>query len=91
MGINSDSSTKKLKGNSRPINDEQSRALVIASLLMVDAAVIFEEDTPLDLIKSVMPDVLVKGGDYTVEQIGGAKEVIANGGSVVINPIGGCK
>ena len=54
---------------------------------MVDAVVIFEEDTPLELIKAIMPDVLVKGGDYTVEQIAGAKEVIANGGRVVINPI----
>ena len=53
---------------------------------MVDAVVIFEEDTPLELIKSIMPDVLVKGGDYTIEQIVGAKEVIANGGRVVINP-----
>jgi rfaE bifunctional protein nucleotidyltransferase chain/domain len=87
VGINADNSTKKLKGNNRPINDEHSRAVVIASLVMVDAAVIFEEDTPLELIKSIMPDVLVKGGDYTVEQIAGAKEVMANGGRVVINPI----
>jgi len=69
------------------VNDEHSRALVLASLLMVDAVVIFEEDTPLELIKTLMPDVLVKGGDYTVEQIAGSKEVIANGGRVVINPI----
>lgn len=69
------------------MNDEHSRALVLASLLMVDAVVIFEEDTPLELIKTLMPDVLVKGGDYTVEQIAGSKEVIANGGRVVINPI----
>jgi D-beta-D-heptose 7-phosphate kinase/D-beta-D-heptose 1-phosphate adenosyltransferase len=54
---------------------------------MVDAVVIFSEDTPLELIKSFLPDVLVKGGDYTVEQIAGAKEVIAAGGRVVINPI----
>jgi D-beta-D-heptose 7-phosphate kinase/D-beta-D-heptose 1-phosphate adenosyltransferase len=54
---------------------------------MVDAVVIFEEDTPLEVIKAIMPDVLIKGGDYTVEQIAGAKEVIANGGRVVINPI----
>jgi rfaE bifunctional protein nucleotidyltransferase chain/domain len=87
IGLNSDASTKRLKGNSRPVNDEQSRALVLASLLMVDAVVIFEEDTPLELIKAIMPDVLVKGGDYTIDQIAGAKEVIANGGRVVINPI----
>ncbi len=87
VGLNSDASVKRLKGESRPVNDEQSRALILASLLMVDAVVLFEEDTPLELIKAIMPDVLVKGGDYTVEQIAGAKEVIANGGRVVINPI----
>ena len=87
VGLNSDSSTKRLKGKDRPINDEQSRALLISSLLMVDAVVLFDEDTPLELIKALLPDVLVKGGDYTVEQIAGSKEVIANGGRVVINPI----
>jgi D-beta-D-heptose 7-phosphate kinase/D-beta-D-heptose 1-phosphate adenosyltransferase len=87
IGLNSDASTKRLKGNSRPVNDQQSRAIVLASLLMVDAVIIFEEDTPLELIKTIMPDVIVKGGDYAVDQIAGAKEVIANGGRVVINPI----
>jgi D-glycero-beta-D-manno-heptose 1-phosphate adenylyltransferase len=87
VGLNSDASTKRLKGDSRPVNDEQARCIVMASLLMVDAVVLFEEDTPLELIKAVMPDVLVKGGDYTEEQIVGAKEVKANGGKVVINPI----
>ena len=87
VGLNSDSSTKRLKGDSRPVNDEESRAILLASLIMVDAVVIFNEDTPLELIKKLMPDVLIKGGDYTVEQIAGAKEVIANGGRVVINPI----
>lgn len=78
---------KRLKGEQRPVNDQDSRALLLASLLMVDAVVIFEEDTPLQLINAVKPDVLVKGGDYTIEQIVGAKEVIANGGRVAINPI----
>lgn len=87
VGVNSDASTKRLKGDSRPVNNEESRALLLASLLMVDAVVIFDEDTPLQLITSLMPDVLVKGGDYTLEQIVGAKEVMANGGRVVINPI----
>jgi rfaE bifunctional protein nucleotidyltransferase chain/domain len=87
VGINSDASVKKLKGDTRPINHQDSRALLIASLVMVDAVVIFDEETPLELIVSIMPDVLVKGGDYTVDQIAGAKEVIANGGRVVINPI----
>jgi D-beta-D-heptose 7-phosphate kinase/D-beta-D-heptose 1-phosphate adenosyltransferase len=87
VGLNSDTSVKRLKGETRPINNEESRALLLVSLLIVDAVVIFEEDTPLELIKSIMPDVLVKGGDYTVEQIAGAKEVIENGGRVVINPL----
>ena len=87
VGVNSDDSVKRLKGKTRPINNQDSRALLLASLVMVDAVVVFEEDTPLELIKSIMPDVLVKGGDYTVEQIAGAKEVIANGGRVVINPM----
>ena len=87
VGINSDASAKRLKGESRPLNNEESRALVLASLIMVDAVIIFDEDTPLELIKAIMPDVLVKGGDYTVDQIAGAREVMANGGRVVINPI----
>lgn len=87
VGVNSDSSTKRLKGNERPINHEHSRALLLASLVIVDAVVIFEEDTPLELITAIKPDVLVKGGDYTIEKIVGSKEVIANGGRVVINPI----
>lgn len=87
VGVNSDASAKRLKGDSRPVNNQQSRALLMASLVMVDAVVIFDEDTPLKLITTLMPDVLVKGGDYTVEQVVGAKEVIANGGNVVINKI----
>ena len=87
IGLNSDSSVKRLKGDSRPINDQDSRALLLAALSMVDAVVIFDEDTPFELITAVQPDVLVKGGDYTIEQIVGSKEVIANGGRVVINPI----
>ena len=84
VAVNTDASVKKLKGPTRPINDESARALVLASLLQTDAVILFEEDTPLELIKALMPDVLVKGGDYTVEQIAGAKEVIAAGGKVVI-------
>jgi len=87
VGLNSDSSTKQLKGPTRPVNDQQARAVVMASLLMVDMVVIFDEETPLELIKAIMPDVLVKGGDYTEEQVAGAKEVKANGGRVVLNPI----
>lgn len=87
VGLNADASVKRLKGESRPVNDQQSRALLMASLIMVDTVVIFEEDTPLNLINLLLPDVLIKGGDYTIKQIVGAKEVMANGGRVVINPI----
>jgi D-beta-D-heptose 7-phosphate kinase/D-beta-D-heptose 1-phosphate adenosyltransferase len=84
IAVNSDASVKRLKGPERPINDENARALLLASLVMTDAIVIFEEDTPLELIKKIMPDVLVKGGDYRIENIAGAKEVIDNGGKVVL-------
>ena len=87
VGLNSDASVKRLKGKDRPVNNQETRSLLLASLIMVDAVVIFEEDTPLELINAIKPDVLVKGGDYTIEQIVGAKEVIENGGRVVINPI----
>ena len=87
VGLNSDQSTKRLKGPGRPINDQHSRSIVLASLLMVDAVTLFDEDTPLELINAVRPDVLVKGGDYTLDQIVGAKEVMSWGGRVVINPM----
>lgn len=87
VGLNKDASVRGLKGPGRPVNDESSRAIVMASLGMVDAVVLFGEPTPLELIKSFLPDVLVKGGDYTTEEIAGAKEVIAAGGKVIINPI----
>lgn len=87
VGVNTDASTKRLKGSERPVNNESSRALLLASLEIVDAVILFEEDTPLELIKTIMPDVTVKGGDYTMDQMIGAKEVIGNGGRVVINPI----
>ncbi|HEV7622307.1 MAG TPA: D-glycero-beta-D-manno-heptose 1-phosphate adenylyltransferase [Flavisolibacter sp.] len=87
VGVNADSSINCLKGPGRPINNEHSRALVLASLAMVDAVVIFSEPTPLQLIISLIPDVLVKGGDYKIEDIAGAKEVIQAGGKVLLNPI----
>ena len=87
VGLNSDASVKRLKGPDRPINSTESRAIVMANLVLVDAVIVFEEDTPLELISTLLPDVLVKGGDYTIETIVGAKEVIANGGKVIINPI----
>lgn len=87
VGINSDSSVKKLKGETRPINNENSRALIMASLIMVDAVVIFEEETPLELIKIIKPDVLIKGGDYTLETMVGAEEVLNAGGKIELIPI----
>ncbi len=79
VGVNADESVKRLKGPSRPINSEYSRAIVLASLEFVSAVVVFEEDTPLELVKEVRPDFIVKGGDYTPETVVGkeyAKEVV---------------
>lgn len=87
VGLNSDASTKRLKGENRPVNNEQNRALLLASLAVVDAVVLFNEDTPYELITSILPDVLVKGGDYTVDTIVGSKEVMANGGTVEVIPL----
>ena len=84
VAVNADESVTKLKGPTRPVNDENARALILASLLQTDAVILFDEDTPLELIKALMPDVLVKGGDYKIEQIAGAKEVITAGGKVII-------
>lgn len=87
VAVNADDSVKKLKGPGRPVNNEQARALMLASLLMTDAVILFNEDTPLNLITALLPDVLVKGGDYTIEQIAGAQEVLAAGGTVKIAQI----
>jgi len=87
VGLNSDASVQRLKGPTRPINNTDNRAIVLSNLAIVDLVVVFEEDTPLELINALMPDVLVKGGDYTIDQIVGAKEVLAAGGKVIINPI----
>lgn len=82
VGLNADSSVKRLKGEDRPVNDQVNRAALLAALFFVDGIVIFEEDTPLNLISSLLPDILVKGADYTIDNIVGAKEVLANGGEV---------
>ncbi len=87
VGINSDASVKRLKGASRPVHTEQTRSLILASLIIVDAVTVFEEDTPLELIKKIMPDVLVKGGDYEIKDVVGAQEVISHGGKVQIIPL----
>lgn len=87
VGLNSDASTTQLKGPDRPINNEQQRALVLAALQMVDLVVVFTEDTPENLIHAIQPDVLVKGGDYTIDQIVGAEFVQAYGGKVVTIPL----
>ena len=82
IGLNSDESTRRLKGPTRPINDEHSRAMILASLSFVDAVILFDEDTPYNLIKSVQPDILVKGADYKPEDIVGYDIVMAKGGKV---------
>lgn len=86
IGLNTDRSVSRLKGPSRPINDERSRALVLAALSCVSVVILFDEPTPLELIRLVNPDVLVKGADYKVENIVGADVVIARGGSVKTIP-----
>ncbi|WMX15013.1 D-glycero-beta-D-manno-heptose 1-phosphate adenylyltransferase [Aureispira sp. CCB-E] len=82
IGLNSDASVSRLKGKHRPIKDQTNRAHLLASLEMVDLVVLFEEDTPLQLIEAIQPDVLVKGGDWSIEEIVGSKCVLANGGQV---------
>src|SRR5688572_5386558 len=85
VGVNSDSSTKRLnKGSNRPLNNQEQRTMVLASLSFVNAVIIFDEDTPRDLISKVQPDVLVKGGDYKPEDVAGADIVTAKGGDVRI-------
>lgn len=86
VGLNSDASVKRLKGRDRPVNHESDRAFALASLLCVDMVVLFEEDNPLSLIEALKPDILVKGGDYTLDTIIGARETMARGGSVTIIP-----
>lgn len=87
VGMNTDESVRRIKGPARPVNAEQDRAFVLAALRCVDHVVLFDEDTPLNLITLIMPDVLVKGGDYTRETIIGADEVEANGGIVATIPL----
>ena len=82
IGLNSDKSVKKLKGNNRPINSFEDRAKLLAALKSVDLVIKFEEQTPENLIKEIIPDVLVKGGDYDIEEIVGYQTVIDNGGRV---------
>lgn len=86
IGVNDDASVSKLKGPTRPINILDSRMYLLASLSFVDAVVPFSEDTPLNLIKAIKPDILVKGGDYTPESVVGAEDIDDWGGSVVILP-----
>ena len=84
LGLNSDDSIKRLKGELRPIQSQEARAIVLASLSCVDMVVIFDEDTPLELIKHLKPDVLIKGADYTIETVVGATEISNWGGKVYL-------
>jgi D-beta-D-heptose 7-phosphate kinase/D-beta-D-heptose 1-phosphate adenosyltransferase len=87
IGLNTDKSVKNLKGDSRPINNQQDRAYVLSSLKSVDYVIYFDEETPLNLINKILPDVLVKGSDYALENIVGADVVINNGGKVITIPL----
>ena len=87
VGINSDTSVKRLKGPERPIRSEADRAFVLASLEAVDAVCVFDEDTPLELVRALRPEVIVKGGDYSPENVVGAAEVRSWGGECVIIPL----
>ena len=82
IGVNTDSSVKRLKGENRPLQDENSRLHILAALHSVDAVVLFDEDTPYELIKKIQPDILVKGADYKIENIVGYDIVTSRGGSV---------
>lgn len=86
IGLNSDASVKRLKGEKRPVNQQDSRAIVLASNLFTDAIVVFEEDTPENLIHAIKPDVLVKGGDWQKDNIVGASYVESYGGTVTTIP-----
>src|ERR1700744_6239276 len=87
VGINSDASVKRLKGPDRPVQNQDARAAVLASLAAVDAVVVFDEDTPEELIKALRPDLLVKGADYRIDQVVGAEVVQSYGGRVMLAPI----
>ena len=82
IGLNSDSSVKELKGEDRPINSFEDRATLLSAIESVDSVIMFEEQTPENLIKDIVPDILVKGGDYNIEDIVGYKTVMQNGGQV---------
>jgi rfaE bifunctional protein nucleotidyltransferase chain/domain len=87
VGLNSDASVRRLKGPERPVRSEAERAYVLAAFAAVDAVVVFEQDTPLELVRRLEPDVIVKGGDYTPDTIVGADVVRARGGEVVVIPL----
>lgn len=87
VGVNSDASVKRLKGPDRPVRTSAERAIVLAGLEAVDAVVVFAQDTPLELVRAIRPDVIVKGGDYTPDTIVGADEVTARGGRVIVIPL----
>lgn len=87
VGLNSDASVKRLKGERRPVRNQAERAYVLAAIESVDIVVLFEDDTPLELVKSLRPDVIVKGGDYTLDSIVGAREVQSWGGEAIVVPL----
>ena len=86
LGLNSDNSVRKLKGSTRPFQNEQDRRAILTALSCVDAVVVFDEDTPAKLIAELLPDVLLKGGDYDEDEIVGRDTILANGGEIIIIP-----
>ena len=86
IGLNSDNSVRKLKGSTRPFQNEQDRRAILTALSCVDAVVVFDEDTPAKLIAELLPDVLIKGGDYDEDEIVGRDTILANGGEIIIIP-----
>ncbi len=87
VGLNTDASVQQLKGPTRPMQQEDDRAFIMAAQAYVDAVVLFDEETPLELIQAIQPDIIVKGGDYTPESVVGKEVVAARGGKVVIVPL----
>jgi len=87
IGLNSDASVRRLKGPNRPVCTETDRAIVLSALRMIDAVTLFDEETPEKLINTLLPDILVKGADWDIEHIAGARTILANGGKVLTLPL----
>tara|TARA_Y100001968_G_scaffold332234_1_gene389597 strand:+ start:3021 stop:3506 length:486 start_codon:yes stop_codon:yes gene_type:complete len=87
VGINNDSSIKKIKGPKRPIQDQNQRSTILSAIVFVDMVILFEEKTPIKMIKKISPNFLTKGGDYSIDEVVGKKEVVDSGGKIVLIPL----